>query len=59
MSCDIANKDYVSGTEEYIDFDNVNIALDDHYKFKNYGVQTVWSIITFQIWYKKFMKDLN
>ncbi|MFL2676841.1 MAG: asparagine synthase (glutamine-hydrolyzing) [Dehalococcoidia bacterium] len=55
MSCDIANKNYVSGTDEFINFDNVNLALEDHYNYRNYGVQTVWNIITFQIWYKKFM----
>ena len=57
MSYDIANKNYVSGTDEYIDFDNVNLALEDHYHSRFYGVQTVWNIITFQIWYKKFMKN--
>ena len=42
-----------------IDFENVNLALEDHYNYKSYGVQTVWNIITFQIWYKNFMRSLN
>ena len=59
MSIDITNKNYVAGTEEYIDFNNVNLALEDHYHNRSYGVQTVWNVITFQIWYKKFIENLD
>tara|TARA_B100000941_G_scaffold238464_1_gene181574 strand:- start:3194 stop:5041 length:1848 start_codon:yes stop_codon:yes gene_type:complete len=59
MSIEIANKDYVSGSDEYIDFNGVEIALNDHFTQRNYGVQTVWNIITFQIWYRKFKKTLH
>ena len=59
MSLDIINEGYVSGSEEFINFEKVRIAVDDHYTTKNYGVQTIWNVITFQIWYKKFQKELN
>ena len=59
MSYEITDKNFVSGTEEFLNFDNVKVALDDHINHRSYGVQTVWNIITFQIWYKKFMKSLN
>tara|TARA_B100000902_G_scaffold322270_1_gene315479 strand:- start:583 stop:1491 length:909 start_codon:yes stop_codon:yes gene_type:complete len=59
MSFEIADKNFVSGTEEYINFDNVKLALNDHLNYKHYGVQTVWNIITFQIWYKKFKENLD
>ena len=59
MSLDIINEGYVSGSEEFINFEKVRIAVDDHYSTKNYGVQTIWNVITFQIWYKKFQKELN
>ena len=59
MSYEVIDKNFVSGTEEFLNFENVRVALDDHINHKSYGVQTVWNIITFQIWYKKFMKSLN
>ena len=59
MSYEITDKNFVSGTEEFLNFDKVKVALDDHINHRSYGVQTVWNIITFQIWYKKFMKSLN
>ena len=55
MSLDIIREDYVSGSEEYLNFEKVRLAINDHYNFTNYGVQTIWNVITFQIWYKKFL----
>ncbi|MEE2620901.1 MAG: asparagine synthase (glutamine-hydrolyzing) [Chloroflexota bacterium] len=56
MSLDIVRKDYVSGSEEYINFEKVRLAINDHFNITNYGVQTIWNVITFQIWYKKFLE---
>ncbi len=55
MSLDIIREDYVSGSEEYLNFEKVRLAINDHFNFTNYGVQTIWNVITFQIWYKKFL----
>ena len=55
MSLDIIREDYVSGSEEYINFEKVRLAMNDHFNITNYGVQTIWNVITFQIWYKKFI----
>lgn len=48
---------FVSGTEQYINFDEVNKMLDQHIKEEVYGVQNVWSVVTFQLWYKKFISN--
>lgn len=56
MSLDIVREDYVSGSEEYINFEKVRLAINDHFNITNYGVQTIWNVITFQIWYKKFIE---
>ena len=56
MSLDIIREDYVSGSEEYINFEKVRLAINDHFNITNYGVQTIWNVITFQIWYKKFLE---
>ena len=41
---------------KYLNFEKVRLAINDHYNFTNYGVQTIWNVITFQIWYKKFLE---
>ena len=41
---------------EYINFEKVRLAINDHFNITNYGVQTIWNVITFQIWYKKFLE---
>ena len=51
MSLDIIREDYVSGSEEYINFEKVRLAINDHFNITNYGVQTIWNVITFQIWW--------
>ena len=53
----VTRDSFVSGTEQYINFDEVNKMLDQHIKEEVYGVQNVWSVVTFQLWYKKFISN--
>ena len=53
----ITDKNFTSGTEQYINFKEVNKILDQHINGQVYGVQNIWSVITFQLWYKKFISE--
>ena len=42
------------GEDKFINFDAAEDILNGHVNRETYGVQSIWSVITFQIWYKKF-----
>ncbi len=44
-------------TAAFFDFGVLNKILDDHISKKHYALNTLWSVMTFQLWYKQFMKD--
>ncbi|MFA6308016.1 MAG: asparagine synthase (glutamine-hydrolyzing) [Patescibacteria group bacterium] len=46
--------DYNPDTSEFFDFDEIRKILDNHIDKKEYALNTIWSLITFQIWYKLF-----
>lgn len=52
---DILSPGFCRGTEEYFDFEAVRKILDDHIAIRGYGLTNLWSLMTFQVWYKKFM----
>ena len=53
----VTDKNFTSGTEQYINFKEVKKILDQHINGQVYGVQNIWSVITFQLWYKKFISE--
>jgi len=57
MAYEIINENYVSGTDEFINFKEVKNILKEHLDGRGYGVQSIWSVITFQVWYKKFISN--
>ena len=57
MAHEIINENYVSGTDEFINFKEVKNILREHLDGRGYGVQSLWSVITFQVWYKKFISN--
>ena len=57
MAYEIINENYVSGTDEFINFKEVKNIFKEHLDGRGYGVQSIWSVITFQIWYKKFISN--
>ena len=55
MAHETINKNYVSGSDKFINFDAAEDVLNGHINRETYGAQSIWSVITFQIWYKKFI----
>ena len=46
---------YNAGTRELFDFSALQKLLDDHISKKQYALNTLWSVMTFQLWYREFM----
>lgn len=57
MAYQIISPGYVSGTEQYINFTETRKILDGHISGEGYALNTLWSIINFQVWYKQFLKS--
>lgn len=47
---------YCPGSAPYIDLSAANRDLEDHVSKKKYGLNRVWSALTFQVWFRKFMQ---
>ncbi len=52
---EVLSKSYCSGTQDLFDFKSLRGILDNHISKKSYGLNTLWSVMTFQIWYNKFI----
>ena len=48
---------YNPGMEEFFDFDNIKLMLDNHIEKKEYNMNLLWALITFQMWYRHFIKE--
>ena len=59
MAYETISENYVSGTDKFINFEEVKKILSQHMSQETYGVQSIWSVITFQVWYKKIYFRLN
>mgnify|MGYP001563330227 CR=1 FL=1 len=55
---EILSPDYNRATGEFIDFTAARIMLDDHITRRRYALNTIWSLIAFQVWAKKYLTDL-
>ncbi len=53
---DILSPNFCRGTESMFDFASIRKTLDDHIAMRDYGLTTLWSLMTFQVWYKQFMR---
>jgi asparagine synthase (glutamine-hydrolysing) len=51
--------DYNPETQEYFNFQQIKRIFDEHINRKSYRLNTLWSLLTFQIWYKLFIKGRN
>jgi len=47
---------YCAGTRDLFDFRSLNAILENHISKKTYALNTLWSVMTFQLWYHKFMQ---
>lgn len=53
---EVLSPSYCAGTKDMFDFNAIQKILKDHQSGKKYALNTLWSIFTFQIWYKRFME---
>lgn len=44
-------------TRDFFDFTAIEKMLNDHLEVRGYALPQLWSLITFQVWYKQFMKN--
>jgi asparagine synthase (glutamine-hydrolysing) len=54
MAYEVLSEDYNAATREMFDFKVIREILDNHLDKKEYALNTIWSLLTFQIWYKLF-----
>jgi asparagine synthase (glutamine-hydrolysing) len=52
---EILSPSYCKDTKDIFNFDQINTILNDHNSKKQYALNTIWSIMTFQVWYKQFV----
>jgi len=53
---DILSPQYNSGATVYLDFAEIKDILDKHMSGERYALNTIWSLINFQVWLKLFKK---
>jgi len=53
---DVLSADFCPETKEFFNFVALRKILDDHISKKEYNLTLIWSIISFQLWYKNFME---
>ena len=51
----ILSPSYIPETKEYFNFPQIKKILDRHISAKKYNLNIIWSLLTFQIWYKLFI----
>jgi asparagine synthase (glutamine-hydrolysing) len=52
---EVLSPSYNPGTSAYLDFDALNRILEGHLDKSAYALNTIWSALTFQLWYRAFM----
>jgi asparagine synthase (glutamine-hydrolysing) len=52
---EVLSPDYCPATQEFFDFAAIRKILDDHIEKRKYNLNLIWSLITFQLWYKRFI----
>ena len=53
---EVLSEDYNQETREYFNFPEIRRILDDHISKKEYNSTIIWTLIFFQLWYKRFIK---
>ena len=57
LAYEVLSPGYTPETKEYFNFKTVKRMLDDHVSGRKYNMNLIWALITFQIWYKEFIKN--
>lgn len=55
LAYQVLSPTYCPETQQYFDFPEIRKNLDDHISGKKYNLDIIWSLLTFQIWYKTFL----
>lgn len=53
---EVLSENYNPGTRQYFDFLEIKRILDDHISKREYNSTIIWTLIFFQLWYKRFIK---
>jgi len=53
---EVLSPSYCAGTQNILNFDDINKIFNNHINAKQYALNTIWSVMTFQLWYRQFMK---
>lgn len=53
---DVLSPNYSPATQEYFNFPQIRKILDNHISGKEYNLDIIWSLLTFQIWHRQFIK---
>ena len=56
LAYEVLSPNYCPETKEYFNFAEIKKILDDHISGKEYNLDMIWSLISFQIWYRQFIK---
>lgn len=56
MAYEILSPEYNNETKQFFDFDSIRRILDNHIDKKEYALNTIWSLINFQVWYRQNFK---
>ena len=51
------SESYNPDVKNILNFDNIHTIVDDHMSGKQYGAQTIWMLVNFQLWYKIFKEQ--
>ena len=56
---EVLTPSFNAGTEDMFDFAALRKLYDDHLTKKRYGLNTLWSVLTFQLWLRQFQDTLK
>ncbi|PIR77258.1 MAG: asparagine synthase (glutamine-hydrolyzing) [Candidatus Magasanikbacteria bacterium CG10_big_fil_rev_8_21_14_0_10_38_6] len=56
LTKEVLSPSYCPATADLFDFVFIETILDDHIASRGYGLNTLWSLITFQLWYKQYIE---
>lgn len=55
LAYEILSPGYTDKTAGLFNWENVRKILDEHIEHKNYSLNTVWSLMTFQVWARNYL----
>ena len=55
MASEVLSPSYNESTRDLFDFDEIQIMLKKHIDKEEYNMNLLWALMTFQIWYHKFL----